>query len=229
MKHSLSLFAVALTFALAATAQSQADPFQYSYNWVATPVSIGASAGGGVILTSSAGGPTNVDTDTSAANITWFSSANSNHPDITAPPSERGNNYSLAITLGDGVVGDPTGTISFTGFLGGSLTHDSANLANAITGVTDGAGTHAGQTSGVIDVNGTQFTVSYNGFTNPTLANAGAISFHIAAEAQVAGGPTAPEPSSMVLGCLGLMFLGGVAYRVRRRKTDLLNLSLIHI
>jgi hypothetical protein len=78
----------------------------------------------------------------------------------------------------------------------------------------------------VIDVDGTQFTVSYKDFTEPTLDNAGAISFHIAADAQVAGGPTAPEPSSIVLGCLGLPFFGCVVYRARRRKADLLNAAV---
>jgi hypothetical protein len=128
----------------------------------------------------------------------------------------------LAVTLGDGVAGDPTGTITFRGWLEGSLTHDSANLANFITGVTDGSGTHTTQTYGVIDVDGTQFTVSYTGFTDPTLESAGAISFHIAFSPEVSGN-TAPEPSSMVLSCLGLLFFGGVAYRIRRRKADLLN------
>ena len=237
MKCSLCLFATTVALALAASTPSQADPFQYSYNWTVDTNLIGASQRGGVVLTSNGGGTTNVTIDTAAANVTWFSSATSSNPEALAPPppsgprspygtgfpSGPGNNYLLTVTVGDGVVGDPTGTITFGGFIGGSLTHDSANLGNTIIGVSDGTGSHWRQTFGVIDVDGTQFTVSYNGFTNPTLANPGAISFHIEADPQVAGGPTAPEPSSMVLCCLGLMVLGGVAYRVRQRKAEFLN------
>jgi hypothetical protein len=181
---------------------------------------------GGVILASNGGGTTNVDTDTAAANVSVFTSAGRTGPYVIPIISESGYNYSLAVTLGDGVAGDPTGTISFRGELDGLVTHDGANITNAITGVTDVTGSHAGQTSGVIDVNGTQFTVSYNGFTNPTLENAGKISFHIGFGPEVSGGPTAPEPSSIVLGCLGLMFFGGAVYRVRRRKADHLNAAI---
>ena len=45
MKHSLSLFATSVALALATAAQSQADPFQYSYNWGVTPDLIGAGPG----------------------------------------------------------------------------------------------------------------------------------------------------------------------------------------
>lgn len=193
MKSSLSLFAAALALTLAAAAQSQADPFQYSYDW---KLSVGPilAPNGGVLMTSNDSGTANVGIETAAVNVAWFSSASNTNPSPlpVIPPSffpGHPYNYTLAVTLGDGVAGDPTATITFRGFLGGTLSHDSANLDNSITGVADGTGDHNNQTFGVIDVDGTQFTVSYSGFTNPTLANPGAISFHIGFSPEVSGIP----------------------------------------
>jgi hypothetical protein len=45
MKYSLSLVAPVLVLTLAATAQTQADPFQYTYTWSVSPDSIAAGNG----------------------------------------------------------------------------------------------------------------------------------------------------------------------------------------
>jgi hypothetical protein len=227
MKHSLSLFTttVALTFVM--TAQSQADPFQYSYNWTASPIAIAAGTGG-VTLTDENPVTTTLETDTAATNITVFSAASSTSPDVIPVPA-GGSNYTLTLTISDGISGDAPGTISFTGLLQGHLTHDSSNLTNVITGTTDDGGTHPGQTLGITQVGNMRYAVSYDGFAAPgpeAQHNQGAISFFIGFVPEVVGGPSAPEPSSMVLGCLGLMFFGGVVYRARRRKADLLNVAV---
>jgi hypothetical protein len=226
MKRSLSLFAAALALALTATAQSQAD-FSYSYNWAASPIAIAAGTGG-VTLTDESPVTTTKETDTAATNISVFSAAPSTSPDIIPTPA-GGSNYSLTVKLTDSN-GTGSGTISFTGLMLGELTHDSSNLTNTITSATDGSGTHAGQTFGSVTFDNTTYTVSYNGFAAPgpeAQHNVGSISFHIAL-APVIGSPppTAPEPSSMVLGCLGLSFLGGVVLRARRRKAELLKAAI---
>ena len=226
MKCSLSLFATALALTLAAAAQSQADPFQYSYNWTASPIAIAAGAGG-VTMTDENPVTTTKETDTAATNITVFSAAPTSSPDVIPMPA-GGSNYTLAVTLTDSN-GTGSVVVTFTGLLFGQLTHDSSNLTNVITGVTDETGTHPGQAIGSTTVDGTKYVVSYEGFAAPgpeAQHNQGAISFHIAFETILAPGPSSPEPSSMVLGCLGLMFLGGVAYRARRRKADLLNAAV---
>jgi hypothetical protein len=224
MKRSVSLFATTVALALAATTRSQADPYHYSYNWTTAPIDISAVAGaGGVSLTSAGGGTSTQQTDVPAANITVFSAAPTSSPDIIPTPAS-GINYTLAVTLTDSN-GTGSGVVTFTGLLLGKLTHDSSNLTNAITGVTDETGTHPGRTFGVAAVDGTYYVVSYNGFAAPgpeAQHNQGAISFHISFEPGFNDGPASPEPSSMVLGCLGLMFLGGVAYRARHRKAGLL-------
>jgi hypothetical protein len=225
MKRSLSLFAAAFALALTATAQSQAD-FSYTYNWSATPIAIGAGTGG-VTLTDESAVTTTHETDTAASNITVFSAAPSTSPDVIPTPA-GGSNYSLAVTIADSN-GTQTGTISFTGLLLGQLTHDSSNLTNSITGSTDDTGTHTGQTFGSVVINGTQYTVSYNGFAAPgpeAQHNVGSISFHIAIAPAGGGTNDSPEPSSMVLGCLGLTFLGGVVLRARRRKAELLKAAI---
>ena len=223
MKRSVSLFATILVFA--AAAQSQAD-FSYSYNWSASPIAIAAGTGG-VTMTDENAVTSTMETDTAATNITVFSAAPTSSPDIIPTPA-GGSNYTLAVTLTDDN-GTGSGTITFTGLLSGQLTHDSSNLTNAITGVTDQSGAHPEQTFGVAAVDGTNYVVSYNGFAAPgpeAQHNQGAISFHIGFEPSIASGPSAPESSGIVLGCLGLMFLGSVGYRARRRKADLLNVAI---
>ncbi len=221
MKRSLSLFAAALALALTATAQSQATPFSFSYNWSASPIAIAAGTGG-ITLTDENPVTTTQETDTAATNITVFSAAPTTSPDVIPTPA-GGSNYSLSVTITDSN-GTGSGTISFTGLMLGQLTHDSSNLTNTITGATDGTGSHPGQTFGTVVVDGSQYTVSYNGFAAPgpeAQHNVGSISFHISFQA-AQGGSSSPEPSSMVLGCLGLTFLGGVVYRARRRKAEML-------
>jgi hypothetical protein len=226
MKRSLSLFAAALALALTATAQSQADPlFSYTYNWAASPIAIAAGTGG-VTLTDETAVTTTHETDTAATNITVFSAAPDATPDSIPVPAS-GHNYSLSVTLTDSN-GTGTGTVSFTGLMLGQLTHDSSNLTNIITSATDDTGTHAGLTFGSTTFDGTKYTVSYSGFAAPgpeAQHNVGSISFHISF-APVTGGGDAPEPTSMVLGCLGLSFLGGVVFRARRRKAELLKAAI---
>ncbi len=226
MKRVLFLFCFAVIWGFTGITPSQATPFSYTYNWSANPIVIAAGTGG-VSLTSNDSGTTTEETDTAATNITVFSAAPTSSPDVIPTPTS-GRNYSLAVTLTDSY-GTDIGTITFTGLLLGKLTHDSSNLTNAITGVTDETGSHPGQTFGLTTVNGTMYVVSYDGFAAPgpeAQHNQGAISFNIASEAQAGSGPAAPEPSSMMLGCLGLMFLGGAVYHAHRRKAVVLNIAL---
>lgn len=227
MKRFLALFAAAIALVLTATAQSQADPFSYTYDWSATPIAIAAGTGG-ITLTNESSVTSTIETDTAASNVTVFSAAPTSSPDVVPTPAS-GSNYALSVVLTDSN-GSGTGTITFTGDLQGQLTHDSSNLTNTITGVTDGSGTHVGQTFGTVTFDGNQYTVSYNGFAAPgpeAAHNVGSLSFHIAYAAVTGGGPgTAPEPSGMVLGCLGLLVVGGVVFRARRRQAGLLKAAI---
>jgi hypothetical protein len=232
MKRSLSLFAAALGLALTATAPSQATPLSYTYNWSANPIAIAAGTGG-VTLTNETPVTTSVPTDTAATNVTVFSAAPSTNPDvIPEPPTAFGiGNYTLTVTLTDNQ-GTGTGAVTFAGTLLGRLTHDSSNLTNNIDSSTDESGFHPGQTFGSTTFDGMKYVVSYNGFAAPgpeAQHNVGSISFHISFAPTGNGGGTnnpSPEPSSMVLGCLGLSFLGGVVLRGRSRKAGLLKATI---
>jgi len=163
-----------------------------------------------------------------AADIQVISTATSANPDVIKAGT-GGYTLTLNMWLKDPADpannGQPTGQVSFTGAIKstGDTTGLAANIGNDILSVTDMTGTHAGQNFGQVQVGNVLFTVSYSGFAEPggtNNASFGPISFHINGSASVDGGkpPSAPEPSSMLLGCLGLSFVGGVVYRARRRK-----------
>ena len=192
MKRSLALFAATVLLVFAAAAPAKAD-FSYTYNWSASPIAIAAGTGG-VTMTDENAVTTTVETDTAATNITVFSEAPSSSPDIIPTPA-GGHNYTLTVTLTDSN-GSGSGTITFTGLLLGKLTHDTSNLTNAITGVTDETGSHPGQTFGFAAVDGDGYVVSYDGFAAPgpeAQHNQGAISFHIAIVPYIGDGPSAPD------------------------------------
>lgn len=134
------------------------------------------------------------------------------------------------------VSGQTPVTVSFTGKLSGFATGLAAHLDNGITSSTDSNGTVHHYT---LDANGNNLpgtqvfatamvgnnpiAIAYSlshGFAesgNPEEHAFGAVSFDIQAGVPIGGNPT-PEPSSMILGCLGLSFVGGIVWRARRRK-----------
>ena len=146
------------------------------------------------------------------------------------PTPASGSNYSLSVMLTDSN-GSGTGTITFTGDLQGQLTHDSSNLTNTITGVTDGTGTHAGQTFGIVTFDGTQYTVSYNGFAAPgpeAAHNVGSLSFHIAYRGGHWRRRRAARRSrrAWCWAASACWFVGGVVFRARRRQAGLLKAAI---
>jgi hypothetical protein len=232
MKRSL-LFAAALAATLAAAAQSRADSIStaFWYNWTRNPISIGtvqqsnpgqAGTGGINLLDLNSNAiQAQGETGTPAADVQVISSATSSNKDVIPV---GGGKYTLTLTLSDqnpasNTPGTHIGTVSFTGQLQGNVTADSSNLTNSILSSTDATGTHTGQNWAQIQIGNTLFTVTYSGFAEPGPSNEhtfGAISFHITQQPAVTG--KSPEPSSVVLGCLGLTCLGGVVWRARRRK-----------
>jgi hypothetical protein len=241
MKRSLAFFAAALALPLAAAAQSRASDQLFYYNWSRNPFSIpfvqknntSMAGTGGVNLidlnSKAVQGDATLGTGNPAADVQVISTATAANPDVIAP---GGGKYTLTLQVwlkdpaNSANNGQPTAKIVFQGQLSstGGTTAASANIANAIIGATDMHGSHAGQNFGQVQVGNVLFTVTYTGFAEPGGTNDqsfGAISFHITSGAGVTGGkppPSSPEPSSMVLGCLGLSFVGGVVWRARRRK-----------
>ncbi len=237
MKRSLSLLAAAFALTLAAAPQSRADSM-FWYNWTRNPFSIafvqqnnqGLPGTGGVNLidlnSKAVEADATIGTGNPAADIQVISTADQTNPDVIPT---GGGKYTLTLTIQNNVVvggvdtpGPLSGSVSFQGqlFSTGGTTGLAANLGNHILSSTDATGTHVGQTFATLNLAGVQYTISYSGFAEPGDSNDqtfGAISFHISSSPSIVGGQS-PEPSSMVLGCLGLTLLGGVVWRARRRK-----------
>lgn len=239
MRRSLSLFAAALALALAAAAQSKADT-TYFYNWSRSPFSLPTAQQNNNALPGT-GGVNLIDLNTNAvkaegdtgnpaADVQVISSATSANKDVFTASGATNGKYTLTLTLWaqDPILhpGTASKTVSFAGQLTGNVTALSSNLGNNILSSTDGTGTHAGQTFAQVQVGNELFTITYSGFAEPgpsTEHSYGAISFHISVAPAVNG--KAPEPTSMVLGFLGLSCLGGVAWRARRRKVNALKVA----
>ena len=203
---------------------------------------------GGVFFVPETGGPFSINnplgTQTGAASVILSTSAPPTNPDqIVAPPS--GTNYSATIEVtrdyvdahghAQTAVADITFNALLTGTMVGSytdsVTHKTisavAELTNTIHDISytlnHGPATDLlGADSVTLALGDASVTVNYVDFApiEPNQHTPGAISFNItpSAGAVITGGST-PEPSGVVLGCLGLSCLGGVFWRARRRKT----------
>lgn len=200
------------------------------------------------VISTIGGAPSLATTDTSAANIIDVSTAPPNNPDtILAPKS--GSNYAAVLqvtrTVGStSYVADITFNGLLTGTLVGAYTDPTtgattspvASLANSIASISYvvktgstvvGSGGNSGQSGITVTVGDASVSIGYDGFSSvePSEQTFGGLSFIVTTAAAkgsgggVQGGPTTPEPSGVVLGCLGLSCLGGVFWRARRRKT----------
>jgi hypothetical protein len=125
---------------------------------------------------------------------------------LSAPAGSTNNltttgNYTLFVNLTDTNSGD-TGTLTFTGKLGGSFTSSSAAL------LTNGLTSASVQT---IQLGNDLYTVTIGGYVPPSppgAMNMGSIGGHVDVS-------EVPEPTSLLLGGLGL--LGGAVLGLRRR------------
>ena len=248
MKRSLSLFAAALAVTLAAAAQSRADqlfwynwgrnPFSIPFVEKNSPSTPGS---GGVNLIDLNSQAVEADgtlaTSNPAVNVQVISTAQSSNPDIIAT---GGGKYTLTLELWKNNPNPsdtaPDATVTFYGQLGNLMkggqpignTALATNLSNTI--FTSSAYTTAvaadplltGAPVTKVTANGVTYSIWYTGFSQPGTSGDsgfGGVSFYVAAAPSGStDGGKSPEPSGVVLGCLGLTVLGGVAWRARRRK-----------
>jgi len=131
-------------------------------------------------------------------------------------------NYTLELVLTD-TKSTKSAIIFFNARLSGDFSKSNANIDNTFLGVTAKDGKVNGLTwTG--ELGGNIYTVDTPAFANPgppSAINKGSISFKVDVHpntVQGGGGPTTPEPSSMLLSCLGLSFLGAASWRKRRAR-----------
>jgi hypothetical protein len=211
-------FAFALAFVVFAGSSARADFINWAYSWTHTPSVVAADTGGtgGVTLTNHQGGTGSGASDVVVTELTTFSSAT-----VNAPDHFTNKNYSLILDLTDSA-SHQSGMLTFNGTLNGTVSTTSANIKN----------TFIGPLTQHLDLGGNLYTITIGPYAAPGIPDAiqtGSISAHLSVQPEGpvgggsggggSGGSTpppaqgAPEPSTLLLACLGLSALGLAGWR----------------
>lgn len=209
MKRSfVALMGSALALLLLAGSPAWAGFVGWDYAWSPGSLVVAADSGGtgGVSFTLQAPAHADGTSDIIATNLRTFSSA-----PRTIPDSVAAGNYTLTLSLTDSASGQQ-GTATFTGVLSGTFSTTSSEVRNSFTGPT----------SQTLNLGGHKYTITIGPYAPPgppSAANAGTISAHVDVDQDTGnnnGGDT-PEPSTLVLSCLGISFLGAAGWRKWKR------------
>jgi hypothetical protein len=209
MKRLLTATALLIAYATNANASPiPPDSVSWNYDWKpGTPaVTADGNPSAGVTFTDQATKAATGSSDIVATNLRVFSTATAGAPDALVSNGA----YSLTLKLStnpDGS-GPYSGSLTFTGKLGGTFSGESANVTNAY----DNLGTQS------INLGGYTFTVTLYPFTPPGppgQTNAGSISAHV--EVSSIRPSELPEPGTLLLSAFGATFFGGAAWRKRRK------------
>jgi hypothetical protein len=184
---------------------------QWSYNFTPNQsvVSADAPGTGTVSFTNEPTKNATGNSDVVVTNLKVTSTA----PAIGGDTFNSSGAWKIGLVLSDQASGTNSGTLWFTGKLGGNFSSSNSNVTDTFTGTKTYTWTAS---------NGNVYTVSLTGYTPPgppTASNSGSISAHVTVQMPDGNGHPAgaPEPSSLVLSCLGLTFAGAASWRKRRR------------
>jgi hypothetical protein len=211
MKRFLIAHASALTLLLLAGASAHAtlltpDNVTWTYNFSpgAPAVLADGNPSAGVTFTNEPTKAATGNSDVVATNLRVFSTAPATSPDVLVSNGA----YKFTLTLTNTSEGTGPATFTFTGKLGGAFSSESANVTNMF-------GANNIQS---VDLGSFRFTVALVAYTPPgppDQVQGGAISAHVRISSLQTA--SAPEPSTLLLSSLGLTFLGGAAWRRKRR------------
>jgi hypothetical protein len=204
-RSSALLFAVSLTFPLFVGTDARAGFVNWSYNWSRVPadvISADAFGTSRISLTDESIGRATNSSDIVATNIRTFSDSPVDHPNHFLDAA-----YSLTLRLTDDASGE-TGSLTFDGVFNGTLSKGSSNIGTSFTNAT----------TGKLVLGGNEYTVTIGDYSPPGppgINNAGSIGATVSVatlttEPPPDPGPVndTPEPSTVLLSCLGLSFLG---------------------
>jgi hypothetical protein len=210
-RHFTAVFVAAV---LAATAfgvgPAHADFVPWSYNFTPSALSIAADSPGtgGLSLTNEPTKRADGTSDVVVTNIRAFSSALRGSPDHFTHAA-----YSFTLVLTD-LTSHQSATLKFSGFFSGSFSATSSNIQN----------TYTAPLIQTVTLGGHMYTVNLGTYAPPgppDASNAGSISAHVAVDEVHGGGPPpahAPEPTTLLLSCLGLSGMGLAGWRRWRQK-----------
>jgi hypothetical protein len=200
---------------------ARADFVPWTYNFGRDPIVVTATNSalgkgtGGLTLTDEQTHHADGSSDIVATNIRAFSSAPRATPDRVTNGA-----YTLSLFLQDDLSKQST-TLTFKGAFNGTISATSANIANTFD---------PSKLSQSVTLGGHLYTVTLGNYSPPgppDASNAGSISAHVGVDEftpppTTGGGPgptgNAPEPSTLVLSCLGLTSLGLAGWRKWRQK-----------
>jgi hypothetical protein len=201
----LALCGAAVTLLLASTGSARAELIPWLYSWSSAPTVLQADAPGTSTITLSSEPLKEAigDSDIVATNLRTYSTASPSNPDTFTHA-----NYTLSLYLYD-----PTNhqgnTLTFTGFIDGTLSGQNSDLSNTFTGLTN-------QTLLLGDHLFTANALSYSPPGIPGAVNAGSIGGHVMITVQTV--MTLPEPGSLALSGLGMLLLGVARLRAGRKR-----------
>ena len=210
MTRPKHLFVFALTTTLLAGASVRADVIKWDYSWTMSPASgkvkADAPGKGKVAFDLENPGVGANNSDISAANLRTISKATEANPD----KFQTGGFYTLTLMLTDEKSG-LSGAVTFSGKLNGTFSALSADVENVFLG----------DTSKTLELGNNHYVVSIGPYTPPgppSSDNRGSIGAHV--NVTHVGIRDVPEPSTLVLSCLGgTAFIGFSVRRLRKKLT----------
>jgi len=215
MKRTATALFTALCVVTAfGVSQARADFVPWTYNWEPSTLSIkaGGAGTGGLSFTDEPLKHADGTSDIVVTNIRAFSSALRSAADtFTNAP------ISFTLTLKD-EKSNLSGTFKFNGVFNGSISATSANVTFTPTAPL----------IETLKIGANTYTVNLGSYAPPgppAASNAGSISAHVAVNEIVTGGGgggggtgQAPEPSTLLLSCLGLSGMGLAGWRKWRQR-----------